>query len=119
MAMAISDDELVRDGYRALYKAATPSADFDRLVAECTKYIDAECNVHYTDFPLSVEELTARTWKRDIGYMDYTLDEETYRKIVEDKVKEHKLTGMRATAFRNTMYLGSGPAFCEETNKKP
>lgn len=112
--MAISDDELVKDGYRALYKAATPSADFDKLVEECTRYIDKDGKPHFTDKPLSIVELQALNWKRDICYMDYSLDEETYHKIVEDKVKEHKLKGVRAQAFRNTMYLGCGPAFAKK-----
>jgi hypothetical protein len=43
--------------------------------------------------------------------MNYELDEDTYREIIEAKIKEHKLTGFRAEAFKNTMYLGSGPAF--------
>lgn len=111
MSKRITDDELVLDGYKALYAAATPPADFEKLVNECRKYIDRDGKEHITDTPLSKEELYEREWKKDIGYMDYELDEETYKNIVEGKIKEHKLKGYRAQAFRNTMYLGSGPCF--------
>lgn len=111
MAKKLTDDELVMDGYKALYAAATPSADFEELLNTCTKYIDRECQVHFTETPLTAEECRERGWQKDIGYMDYELDEEIYKEIVENKIKEHKLTGLRADAFRNTMYLGCGPAF--------
>ena len=111
MAKRITDDELVVDGYKALFAAATPPADFEKLVNECVKYIDYNGVHHETKTPLSEEEFIARGWKKDIEYMNYELDEEIYREIVESKIKEHKLKGIRAQAFRNTMYLGSGPAF--------
>lgn len=111
MAKKITDDELVMDGYRALYAAATPPADFMTLVNECRKYIDMEGKVHYTEYPLTPEECQEKGWQKDIGYMDYELEKELYDSIVESKIKEHKLKGMRATAFKNTMYLGCGPKF--------
>jgi len=111
MGQKITDDELVRDGYKALYAAATPPADFDKLVEECVKYIDMEGKPHYTETPLTIEECRERGWQKDIGYMDYELEEELYESIVESKIKEHKLRGLRAKAFRNTMYLGCGPKF--------
>lgn len=111
MAKKITDDELIIDGYKALYAAATPPADFQQLLNECRKYIDADGKIHYTETPLTIEECKSRSWQKDIGYMDYELDQEIYHQIVEDKVKEHKLKGTRAQAFRNTMYLGCGPAF--------
>ena len=107
----LTDDELVMDGYKALYAAATPSVDFEKLVNECVRYVDREGKIHYTEQPLTTQECAERDWRKDIQYMDYKLDEETYKEIVETKVKEHKLTGFRAMAFRNTMYLGSGPCF--------
>lgn len=114
MKKKLTDNELVTDGYKALYAAATPPADYEQLVNECRKYVDMDGKVHYTETPLTPSECKERGWQKDIGYMDYELDEETYRQIVEEKVKEHKLTGMRAHAFKNTMYLGWGPAFKKE-----
>jgi hypothetical protein len=107
----LTDDELVMDGYQALYTAATPPADFKKLVDECVRFIDKDGKVHFTETPLSSAECIDRGWQKDIEYMNYELDEEIYKNIVESKIKEHKLTGIRAQAFRNTMYLGSGPTF--------
>ena len=113
MAKKITDEELVIDGYKALYKAATPSVDFEKLVDECVKYIDKTGKIHYTETPLTLEECRERNWRKDIEYMNYELDRETDQEIVESKIKEHKLKGFKADAFRNTMYLGSGPNFKE------
>lgn len=107
----LTDDELVMDGYQALYAAATPSADFKELVDKCVRFIDLDGKVHFTEEPLSKDECLSRGWKKDIEYMNYELDEEVYNEIVESKIKEHKLKGYKAQAFRNTMYLGSGPTF--------
>jgi hypothetical protein len=107
----LTDNELVMDGYKALYAAATPSADFEKLVNECCKFVDRDGKTHITETPLTLEECMERGWQKDIGYMDYELDENTYREIIEAKIKEHKLKGYRAEAFKNTMYLGAGPAF--------
>lgn len=110
----LTDDELVMDGYQALYAAATPSADFKKLVSECVRFIDKDGKVHYTEEPLSIDECRTRGWQKDIEYMNYELDEDVYKEIVESKIKEHKLKGFKAQAFRNTMYLGSGPTFTKK-----
>jgi hypothetical protein len=109
MKRKLTDDELVIDGYKALYAAATPPADFEVLMNECKKYIDKNGHSHYTEAPLTKRECMERGWQKDIGYMDYELNEETYASIVEAKIKEHKLKGIKAEAFKNTMYLGCGP----------
>ena len=110
----LTDEELVMDGYQALYAAATPSADFKKLVSECVRFIDKDGKVHYTSEPLNSDECLSRGWKKDIEYMNYELDEEIYKEIVESKIKEHNLKGFKAEAFRNTMYLGSGPTFSKK-----
>ena len=114
MKRKLTDDELVIDGYKALYAAATPSADFEKLMNECLRYVDKTGAVHFTDTPLSKEECMQREWQKDIEYMNYELDAETYKKIIESKIEEHKLTGFKAEAFKNTMLLGCGPAFKKE-----
>lgn len=114
MKRKLTDDELVIDGYKALYAAATPSADFEKLMNECLRYVDKTGAVHFTDIPLSKEECMQREWQKDIEYMNYELDVETYKKIIESKIEEHKLTGFKAEAFKNTMLLGCGPAFKKE-----
>jgi hypothetical protein len=110
----LTDYELEMDGYQALYAAATPSADFKKLVDECVRFIDHNGKLHFTEEPLSDDECRARGWRKDIEYMNYELDEEVYKEIVESKIKEHKLKGYKAQAFRNTMYLGSGPTFTKK-----
>jgi hypothetical protein len=107
----LTDDELVLDGYKALYAAATPSVDFEELVNNCLRYVDRSGKTHYTEKPLSIDECREKEWRKDIEYMNYELEEDKYVKIIEDKIKEHKLTGIRAKAFRNKMFLGAGPAF--------
>lgn len=114
MKRKLTDDELVIDGYKALYAAATPPADFEKLMNECRRYVDRTGAVHLTEEPLSKEECAERGWQKDIEFLNYELDAETYREIVESKIKEHKLTGFKAEAFKNTMLLGCGPAFKKE-----
>ena len=116
MGKKITDDELVLEGYKALYAAATPPADFEKLVNECLKYVDKYGKVHYTEKPLTSVECMEKEWRKDIGYMDYELEEETYRNIVESIIKKYKLNKFKSDAFRNTMYLGSGPCFKKKNN---
>jgi hypothetical protein len=113
----LTDDELVIDGYKALYAAATPPADFEKLLNECLRYMDRDCVIHYTETPLTIEECLERGWRKDIEYMNYELDEDVYNEIVESKIKEHKLKGMRAKGFRHEMYLGAGPTITKKNNK--
>lgn len=113
----LTDDELIIDGYKALYAAATPSVDFEKLLNECCKYIDQECKTHYTETPLTKDECIERGWRKDIDYMSYELDEDLYEEIVQSKIKEHKLKGIRALGFRNQMYLGCGPKSVRKEEK--
>lgn len=110
----LTNEEIVMDGYKALYAAATPSADFEELINNCLKYVDKNGMVHYTEKPLSKEEVIDRGWKKDIDYMNYFLDKETYEKIINDKIKEHKLKGFKKEGFITEMYLGCGPCIKEE-----
>lgn len=107
----ITDDELMMEGYQALYAAATPSADFKSLVDNCTRYMDREGDIHNTETPLTNEECRTRGWQKDIEYMNYSLDRDVYEQIIDDIIKKYNLKGLRAQAFKNTMYLGCGPKF--------
>ena len=80
--------DAVLDCYRELYKKATPSADFDELVANA---------------PLNNEG------KKVIDYNAYKLDRFTYEDIVEKHIKKNKLKGPIARGFSIEMYLGCGP----------
>ena len=109
MKKNLTDNELLIDGYKALYAAATPSADFEQLINECRRYVDRDGRVHIVDTPLTIDECAVRGWQKDIEYMNYELDEETYQNIVESKIKEHNLSDIKATAFKNSMYYTCGP----------
>ena len=107
----VTDDEIIMETYKELYAVATPPADFEKLINECVRYIDMQGKIHFTETPLSKEECIERKWQKDIEYMNYELDENTFKQIVEDKIKMYKLKGIKAEAFKNTIYLGCGPKF--------
>ena len=105
----LTDEEIVKDGFKALYAAASPSADYDKLISECVKYIDKDSITHITEKPLTDEECQERGWYKDIGYLDYELEETKYLQIIEDKIKEHNLDEYKALLFKNTMIHTHGP----------
>lgn len=114
----LTNEEIVMDGYQALFKAATPSADFMQLINNCCKYIDMSGNIHNTDTPLTKEECITKGWRKDINYMDYELEEDVYEQIVQDKIKQHNLNPNDAEKFRFQMYLGCGPKTIPSNHKK-
>jgi len=75
--------------YRELYKEATPSADFDELVANA---------------PIN------ERGQKVVDYNAYRLSREKYEEIVEAHIKKNKLKGYEARGFRIEMYLGCGPS---------
>lgn len=86
--------EVMLDIYRELYRKATPSADFDELVA------NAKVNEYGT---------------KDIPYMDYYLDDDEYVKTVNKYLKRYSRRDsgfLKAIEFE--AYLGCGP-----TSHKP
>jgi len=75
--------------YRELYREATPSADFDELVANA---------------PVNEQG------QKVVDYDAYRLSHKKYEDIVESHIKKNKLTGHYAKGFRIEMYLGCGPS---------
>jgi len=75
--------------YRELYKEATPSADFDELVANA---------------PVNEQG------QKVVDYNAYRLSREKYEEIVEAHIKKNKLKAYEAKGFRIEMYLGCGPS---------
>jgi hypothetical protein len=72
-----------------LYKEATPSADFDKLVEEA---------------PLN------NLGQKVIDFDSYELDSKTFDKIVEETIEKYKLTSkFDLSSFRFTVYLGASP----------
>lgn len=84
------DDKILLEIYRRMYKAATPSADFDKLMEE------AEIN----------------EWgQKDIKYANYTIDEDVYEDILKDVLKSYRVPLNRRRLFVNTVALGCSPKF--------
>jgi hypothetical protein len=84
------DDKILWEIYQKLYAASEPSANFDTLVE----------NAPLNEFG-----------QKEIPYMDYELDEDTFKTIVEDTLKKHKVSKYKRQIFRNTIYLGCSPKF--------
>lgn len=82
------DEKILLEIYRRMYKASTPSADFDQLMA------DAEIN---------------KWGQKEIRYMDYEIGLNDYEKIIEDTFKEFKVPVSRRKNFRVTVALGCSP----------
>ena len=87
------EQKAIDECYRRLYKAATPSADFDLLVETAT--IDDNGLKH-------------------IPFLDYELEEDKFESIIEDVIKEFKISSMRKDPFRVSIMLGCSPKFKTE-----
>jgi hypothetical protein len=81
--------DAVMNCYRELYKEATPSADFDELVANA---------------PVNEQG------QKVVDYNAYRLSSKKYEEIVEAHIKKNKLKTYEAKGFRIEMYLGCGPS---------
>lgn len=85
------ESKIVLDIYRRLYKAATPSVDFDELMA----------NAPVND-----------RGQKEIDFMSYSLDETVFHEILEDEIKKHKrVPKWRKQMIRNTVCLGCSPRY--------
>lgn len=82
------EDEILMEIYRALFRAATPSADFDELLK------NAETN----EFKQKV-----------IPFLDYEIEEHLYEQIMSDILKESRVPLYKRKAFRTTVALGCSP----------
>jgi hypothetical protein len=81
-------NKAMEECYIALYKAATPSADFLELVANAD--IDED-------------------GKKDIYFDRYYLHSDEMDVIVKATIKEYKMTKKDAQTFSVSMYLGASP----------
>jgi len=81
------DEKILWEYYRRAYKAATPSADFDKLV----------------------EEAPIRDGRKEIDYMAYELEEEIQEQIAKDIFKEFRVPVYKRKAFNIEFHLGCGP----------
>ena len=85
-----NEEKAIWECYRRLYKASTPSADFDELVQNA-----------------SINE----SGEKQIDFNSYEIDYETYNQIIKDVIKEYKIQKWKRQLFNNTIMLGCSPKF--------
>ena len=76
--------------YRDLYRMATPSTDFDSLIA-------------------------SGETKKERWFMNYYLPEEKITKTIEEHRKKYKLTASEMKTINFEIYLGCSPCSNKET----
>ena len=81
-------EKIIMDIYRALYKASTPSADFDELME----------NAALDD-----------SGRKLIPYNDYLISIDTYDEIISSILKDKRLTKLNKSAIRSSIHLGCSP----------
>lgn len=82
------DDKILLEIYRQLYKASTPSADFDKMMEE------AEIN----------------EWgQKVIPFMDHEIENNVYEEIIENVLKGYRVPIGRRRLFRQSVALGCSP----------
>lgn len=84
------EEKALRECYRKLYKASTPSADFDELVNNA-----------------SINE----NGQKVIDYNAHEICEYEFSEIMSDVIKEYKIRSHRQDLFKNTILLGCSPKF--------
>tara|TARA_B110000090_G_C13282107_1_gene408444 strand:- start:304 stop:600 length:297 start_codon:yes stop_codon:yes gene_type:complete len=88
MRVTPKEEKAINECYRRLFKAATPSADFDLLVENAT--IDDNGLKH-------------------IPFLEYELEEDKFESIITDVIKEFKIKPTHKNPFRVTIMLGCSP----------
>jgi hypothetical protein len=91
-------DKVMLELYREVYKAATPSANFDEL---------------YENAP------TNEIGERVIDFDSYVVENEVLDKIFEDTMKKFKVPKWRYNAYRVHYYLGATPRSKPAKNSSP
>lgn len=90
MVAVTKEQQIIWDIYRDLYKASTPIADFDKLVEEAP---------------------TNSRGQKDIGFMNYEIEESLFNEILDKHLKGKKITKIKQRMFRNTILMGCSPKF--------
>jgi hypothetical protein len=84
------EDKILLKIYQDLYKASTPSADFDELMANA---------------PLN------ERGQKVIDFNAYEITHEDYNRILEDILKDIKEPKWKKQMYRNTVAFGCSPKF--------
>lgn len=84
------EEQIIWDIYRDLFKEATPSGNFDKLVE---------------DAPINSRG------QKDIGFMNYEISETLFDQILDRHLNVKKITKLKQRIIRNTVLLGCSPRF--------
>lgn len=87
------EDKILLKIYQDLYKASTPSANFDELMANA---------------PLNERN------QKVIDFMAYEISEKEFNEILESNLKGVREPKYRKQMYRNTILLGCSPKFKKE-----
>ena len=90
MYVTPNEEKALREGYRKLYKASTPPADFDELM---------------NNAPID------ENGKKVIDFMAHEICEYEFSEIMSNIIKEYKIRSHRQDLFKNTILLGCSPKF--------
>jgi hypothetical protein len=84
------EEQLMLECYRQLFKASTPSADFDNLVENAT---------------------LNQFGQKEIPFMDYEIDEDEFIQIVDSILKKSRISSWRKESIKRSVLLGCSPKF--------
>jgi len=82
------DEKILHEIYRELFKASTPSGDWDELLKNATINERGE---------------------KEIPFMDYEINADEMDRIFNDIMKKYKIRKYRISQFRFEIYLGCSP----------
>lgn len=85
--------EIVRECYVELYKASTPSADFEELVANAP---------------------TNEQGQKVVDYMAYEISKTDFDNVVDLVLAKHKVTKNEKHRLMMSIYLGCSPKYKKE-----
>ena len=97
MKATLKEEKAIAECYRRLFKASSPTADFDLLVENAI--IDKDGLKH-------------------IPFMDYELEEDKFESIITDVIKEFKIKPTHKNPFRVAIMLGCSPKTKQNEKRK-
>jgi hypothetical protein len=90
MGKMTKEEQAIHECYFLLYKNATPSADFDLLLAQA---------------PLN------KQGQKVIDFMSYEIEESKFTEIVESVAKKYRFNKYKSKALQFTILMGASPKF--------
>jgi hypothetical protein len=83
-----SDEKIIHEIYRDMFKASTPSGDWDELLKNATINERGE---------------------KEIPFMDYEIDKDEMENIFNKAMKKYRIPKYRVSQFKFAVYLGCSP----------